>query len=176
METYQFEQIFKKLSTLKIGGLTAIKKIKGNELGVSAVTYASGDVLGKFNPVEIEVFTEDNGTGILSSVAIQDLSNVNGAIDVLVFDEKPSNTTFTDDSVLDIHDLDLPKLISKTTITSTDYTSFSDNSIAIVKGINQPLKNNSTTNKKSLWVVLQSRDTKTYVLDELSVVLGFLND
>lgn len=176
MEAYQFDQIIAKLNGIKSGGFTAVKKIKGNELGVSSATYASGDVLGKYNPIELEVLREDNSTCILSSIVIQDLSNQNGAIDVLIFDEKPSNTTFTDDAVLDIHDFDLPKLISRTIITSADYTSFSDNSVAIKTGINQPIRGNSPTNKKSLWIVLQSKETKTYIANELSVAIGFLND
>ncbi len=166
-------KIYRALQNLKSGGVTLLVKITGAQVGVSSAAYATGDVLGDLSPIKIEPVRGVYGTGIIHSVIIQDLSAQSGAIDLVIFDSNPTATTFTDNSALDIADADLPKVIGTIRIAATDYVSFSDSVVATVRNIGLPVMSLSNAN---LWIVPVSRDTKTYVADELSIVLGILQD
>lgn len=159
---------------IKTGGITNVVKLTGVQVGVDSAAYASGDVLGDKCPISVELIRKDNGTGILQSIITQDLSKQSGAYDIVVFDSNPTATTFTDNSALDIADADLPKVIGVISVVSSDYASFNDNSVGTTKGVGLPIQNASTTNK--IWIGLVSRDTKTYVADELSIAFGILQD
>jgi hypothetical protein len=161
------------LSNLKSGGYTDIIKITGAQVGVDGATYGSGDVLGDKCPIKIEAAKSPFGTGIIHSVIIQDLSKQSGALDIVFFDSNPTATTFTDNAALDIADADLPKVIGVVSVLASDYAAFNDNSVATVKGISLPVKSLSSNN---LWIAVVSRDTKTYVADELSIAISILQD
>lgn len=163
----------------KVGGKTTIIELTGAQIGVVAAAYGSGDVLGTLNPIEIECLTSDNGTAILQSLVIGDLDSQSGAIDMIVFNDNPTATTFTDNSALDIADADLTKVIHcGVAITASNYKSYADNSVATLTSIGCPVKNVSTTagKKAKLWVAFVSRDTKTYGANAVSAKIGFLQD
>lgn len=175
------ENLFTRLfATAKIGGKTTIAEITGTQIGVVAAAYGSGDVLGTGNPIALEVLTTPNGTAILQSLVINDLDKLDGAIDVVVFNDNPTATTFTDNAALDINDADLTKVIhSGVSVTASNYKDFNDNSSATVTGVGCPVKNASATdgNKAKIWVAFVSRDTKTYTSNNsVSAKLGFLQD
>lgn len=161
----------------KVGGKTLVVSITGAQIGVVAAAYASGDVLGTQNPIEIECLTSDNGTAVIQSLTIGDLDKLDGAIDMIVFNDNPSATTFTDNTALDIADADLPKIIHAG-IAVTSYKDYSDNSAATLIGVGVPVQNVRTTDKKTkLWVAFVSRDTKTYTSNNsVSAKIGFLLD
>lgn len=170
-------RIFNQLTNLKTGGITQIFKVTGAQVGVASAAYGSGDVLGTTSPIKVELVRGTNGTGILQSIIVQDLSNQSGAIDIVIFDSNPTSTTFTDNAVLDIADGDVPKVIGVISITSTDYSAFSDNSVATKAGISLPIKSIAgNTTSGQLWICPVSRDTKTYVVNELSLAFGVLQD
>lgn len=169
----ELQQIAKNLLNLKVGGVTNIVKLTGAQVGVDGAAYGSGDVLGDKCPIKIEAVRSQSDTGIIHSVIVQDLSNQSGAIDIVFFDSNPSSTTFTDNAALDINDADLPKVIGIVSVVAADYKSFADNAVATVKGIALPIKSLSSPN---LWIAVVSRDTKTYVADELSIAIGILLD
>jgi len=168
------QKILTALFNLKTGGVTDLIKITGAQIGVSGAAYASGDVLGTTSPIKIEPIRYVYGTAILHSIVTQDLSAQGGAIDLVVFDSQPTATTFTDNSALDIADADLPKVIGVISIAAADYATFSDSSVATTRNIGLPIKSLATT--PNLWVCPVSRDTKTYVANELSLAIGFLQD
>jgi len=175
------ENLLTKLfGSAKVGGKTLVVSITGAQIGVVAAAYAAGDVLGTQNPIEIECLTSANGTAIIQSLVIGDLDAQNGAIDMIVFNDNPSATTFTDNSALDIADADLTKVIHcGIPITSSNYKSYADNSAAILTGVGIPVQNVSTTaaKKTKLWVAFVSRDTKTYASNNaISSKIGFLLD
>jgi hypothetical protein len=157
-----------------VGGNTSIAKITGAQVGVSGAAYASGDVLGDQSPIAVSVMRINNGTAVLQSVVIGDLSNQSAALDLLIFDANPSGSTFTDNSPVDIADADLPKLIGTVSVAAADYVAFADSSAAVLKGIALPIKANGAYN--TVWVVPVTRGTPTYVADELSISLGVLQD
>lgn len=174
--TTLLQKILTALFNLKTGGITNVVKLTGAQVGVDGAAYGSGDVLGDKAPIKIELVRGINGTGILQSVIIQDLSAQSGALDVVVFDSNPTATTFTDNAALDIADADLPKVIGVVSIVAGDYDSFVDNVVATKNGIGLPIKSIASNTEPVLWVALVSRDTKTYIADELSVALGILQD
>ena len=167
--------ILARLFNLQVGGFTLVYKLTGAQVGVTASTYTTAYTLGTQNPISVELLRSQTGTGVLQSISVQDLSKQNGALDIVFFDSNPTATTFTDNTALDIADADLPKVIGSVSITSSDYASFSDNSVATKVNIGLVLKSYSTTDNY-IWIALVSRDAKTYVANELSVSLGILQD
>lgn len=113
----------------------------------------------------------------MQSLIVQDLSAQSGALDIVIFDSNPTATTFTDNSALDIADADLPKVIGVVSIAASDYDSFADSVVATKTGIGLPIKSIAgNTTSGQLWICPVSRDTKTYVADELSLAFGVLQD
>lgn len=172
-----FADLIRAFGIAQIGGHTTVVPITGNTIGVSGA-YVSGDTLGTGNPVAIEVFRANNGSGVLQSITLGDLTKQDGLVDVIFFGSNPSATTFTDNAALDIADADLPKIIGTVSIVAADYSDFNDNSVATKVGIGLPLLNTSTTatTKLKLWLAFVSRDTKTYSANELSANIGVLQD
>ncbi len=170
----QVERLIKSVQNAKVGGVTSIFKLTGAQIGVDGAAYASGDVLGDQSPIEIKNFVRNaGGTSVIQSLVVNDLSNQSGAIDVVVFDSEPTSTTFTDNAALDINDADLTKVIAVISVTSANYKAFADNCVAVLSSIGYPVQ--SLANN-SVWICPVSRDTKTYVADELSLTFGVFND
>lgn len=174
MTSEQIERLIKSVQNAKVGGVTTLIKVSGTDIGVSGAAYGSGDVLGTTAPIQLKNFVRgDSGTAAIQSLIVQDLSNQSGALDVVFFDSNPTATTFTDNSALDIADADITKIISVVSITSANYKTFNDNCVAVLSGLSIPIQSLSGN---SLWIAVVSRDTKTYVANELSLVLGIYND
>lgn len=173
-----YTSFLRALNFAKVGGKTIVAPITGATIAVQAAAYGSGDVLGTGNPVELEVFTFENGTGVLQSISIGDLSKVDGIIDIVVFNDNPSSTTFTDNAALDIADTDIPKVIGVVPIVAADYSDFADNSVATVTAFGLLLKNMSATSgkKNKIWLAFVSKDTKTYDANAISANIGILQD
>lgn len=173
--TIELREILSRLFNLQVGGFTYTHKLTGSQIGVTGALYSSGATLGTTAPISCELLRGQTGTGVLQSIVIQDLSKQNGAIDVLFFDDAPSSTTFTNNVALTINDADIPKLIGSISLTSSDYASFADNSIATKSNLGLTLKSRNSVPSK-IWVALVSRDTKTYVANEVSIAIGVLQD
>lgn len=157
----------------KTVGITTIVKKTGANIGVDGAAYASGDLIGDQSPITLAAARYSGGSGIIYSVTIKDLSKQNAALKIVIFDSNPSNTTFTDNAALDINDADIDKIIGWIDVASSDYISFSDNSVATVKGINLPFVASGSVN---LYFCIISNGTPTYVADELSVAFGISQD
>jgi len=140
------QRIYTRLCNLQTGGVTALIKITGAQLGVSGAAYATGDVIGDTSPIKIEPIRGVYGTGVIHSIVVQDLSNQSGAMDIVFFDSNPTATTFTDNSALDIAEGDLPKVIGVVSIAANDYYTIADSAFATVKGISLPVKSLSNNN------------------------------
>lgn len=90
------------------------------------VAYSVGDLIGSKLTF---------GTGILNmnepylrGVGISDIDKQNAAMTLVLFDNDPSATTFTDNAALAIAAADLPKIIGIFPIATASYASFSANS------------------------------------------------
>lgn len=162
----------------RVGGATAIVKKTGAQVGVSGAAYATGDVIGDLSPITADVFRMEgnanvSASGVLQSIIIKDLSAQSLGVDVVIFNENPTATTFTDNGALDIADADIDKVIGVVSIVAADYAAFNDSSVATKVGIGLPIVVASGT---KIWFCLVSRGAPTYVADELSIAFGILQD
>ncbi len=146
-----------------------IKKVSGSDVGVNSTTYADGDLVGTKITLT-DVIPQRKG-GILQSVVLHDLDAQDADLILIIWDLNPSGTTFTNNSVLDIADADLPNVIAKVRISNLDYDDLSDNSIGEVDNLSMPLKGST------LYAALVSDGaTPTYTANGLSMSLGLLVD
>lgn len=135
--------------------------------------YAAGELLGI-----VQVFTgvvRSAGLGaIVDTITIYDNSKQNAAIDVLFFDNATFSTTFTDHAALAIAAADLTALAGHVSLTSTNYCSFSANSIATFTDVGLRLKPTPGT---IVYVALVCRGTPTYANStDLSVAISVKQD
>ena len=146
-----------------------IKKVPGSDIGVNSTTYADGDLVGTKLTL-IDMIPPRKG-GILQTVVLHDLDAQDASLILIIWDLDPSSTTFTNNSVLDIADADLPNVVAKVRISNLDYDDFSDNSIGEVDNLSIPLRGNL------LYAALVSDGaTPTYTANGLSMSLGLLVD
>jgi hypothetical protein len=160
------------LAALIEGYLEYIKiiRIPGSTVGGGGATqYSLNDLVGSKLTLT-DAVPGAGGSSYLMGITIEDLSKQNGALDIVLFDSDPSGTTFTDNAAFDIADADLAKVIGFVSIASTDYSGFNDNSTAIKTLINLLCQGNGSSN---LYAAIVSRDTKTYVANELSIKFHF---
>lgn len=116
--------------------------------------YASGDLIGGKLTLQI-----DKNNGVIQTIILTDAGNQKSAIDVVFWHTNPTNTTFTDQAALDIHDTDLKAIAGRKSIAAADYVSYNDNAEATVN-LSLPFQ---LTTGTALYAALVSRGTPTYV-------------
>ncbi|HEB26268.1 MAG TPA: hypothetical protein ENI05_00635 [Porticoccus sp.] len=146
-----------------------IKKVPGSEVGVNSTTYADGDLVGE--KLTLTDMIPPRKGGILQTIVLHDLDAQDASMVLIIWDLDPSSTTFTNNSVLDIADADLPNVIAKVNISNLCYDDFSDNSIGEVDNLSIPMRGNT------LFAALVSDGaTPTYTANGLSMSIGLLVD
>jgi len=126
---------------------------------VDTAIYALGDLMGGKLTFANAARAAARGGEIITAV-LSDLAAQNAQIDLVLFDEDPTGTTFTDQAALDIADADLPKIAGVIPIATADYHAFNDSSAASVRNVGLAFKLASGT---SLFGALVCRGTPTYV-------------
>lgn len=120
---------------------------------VDTAIYASGDLIGGKLSLVI-----NKNNGIINTVVLTDAANQKSALDIVFFRDNPSNTTFTDQAALDIHDTDLKVICGRITLAAADYVSYADNAEATINcNFGFQLASGTT-----LYACLVSRGTPTY--------------
>ena len=99
-----------------------------------------------------------------------DIRFLGSPVDFVVFDADPVYTAFTNNSALDIDPADMAKIIGIVKIASLDYVPFLDNSAACIYNIGLPLEN------ETMYACLVSRNTPTYLVNGLSLILGLIGE
>ena len=129
--------------------------------------YAAGDLVG--GKLTFSSFGEtDLAGGIIQSVIIIDLDKEDTNKDVIFFDADPSNTTFSENAALDVHDTDILNIIGVAQVTT--WMDFNDNSVGQVLGLNMPFV---IPSGKSLFAAMVERGTPTYTgTGDLTVRVG----
>jgi len=151
---------------------TIVYKVAGATIAVNASAYADGDLVGTKMTLT-DILPHGKG-GILSTVTVHDLDAQNAALQLLIWDTNPSNTTFTNNGALAVADADLPNIIARIAIAATDYTSLADNSVGCVTQIAIPVK---AAIQGILYAALVSDGaTPTYTANGLSVTFGLVVD
>jgi hypothetical protein len=151
------------------GGVN-IKNVTGADVNAAGAAYATGDLVGGKITIS-DVLNNDGQDGFVYSIADQDKSNQKVALDIVLFNEDPTETTFTDNAAIAIHADDLNKVIGVISVLAADYCAFASNAVATKVLNNLPFRS-SSTNK--IYACVVSRGAPTYVAEELSFSLGIL--
>jgi hypothetical protein len=152
-----------------VSGNTFAYRIPGATVGVDTTAYSSGDLLGHKLSLN-DVMRISGGSGYLMSIVIEDLTNQKSALDVIIFDSNPSNTTFTNNAALTIADADIPKILGHISFTASDYISFANNAIGTRTLLNLPVV---ASGSDDLYACIVCRGTPTYGANELAIRFGF---
>jgi hypothetical protein len=91
--------------------------------------YADGDLVGGKMTLNMPQ------SGIIESIFLLDQAVQDAALDLVFFSKNPSNTTFTNNSALDLHDTDTLTILGVVRIAASDYVDFADNSLATIRGV-----------------------------------------
>lgn len=117
--------------------------------------YAIGDLLGG-KLTFANAVTTAGGSGTIKSFGITDKDSQSVDLWLFLFSENPTNTTFTENSPVDIHDTDLLNLIA--VVTTGSYFTFVDNSFSFeIDDVSFKL-----TSGTSLYGFLMCRGAPTY--------------
>lgn len=119
-------------------------EVTPNLANFSGVPYASGDALGGINTLTVPL-SGTMKTGYVRSVRVYDKDKQNAAMSVIFFSANPSASTFTDNSAMAIATADLAKLRPYVAILSTDWKSFSANSVASVSSLQSDVNSAATS-------------------------------
>ena len=79
--------------------------------------------------------------------------------DIIIFEQDPTNGTYTDDAAIDVDDTDADFLVGVITVSPGHYTDFTDNSVATVNNVNLPF---TAVGSANLYAVAVTRGTPTY--------------
>lgn len=141
-------------------------------VAVDTNAYSAGDFMGTgILTIPDSMYL---GGGVLHTVTLVDLTKQNSAIDLLFFTTACTNTTFTNNSALDVHDTDILTFIGHVSIATTDYSSLNDNSVATVRNIGLTLNAGSST--KSIYCAPVCRGTPTYAASELRLKFAIIRE
>lgn len=140
---------------------------------ITAGAYTALDIVGGIQTIAAASRVSGE-PAILQSIVITDLAALTQAFTIWFFNANPSNGTYTDNIALDIHDTDMGMCIGHVKITSSDYASAADNSVACKVPIGLPLKPAAT----SIFAIAQCTGTgPTYISTaDLVFKYGFLRD
>lgn len=140
---------------------------------ISATPYTAGDCLGGKLSFSTSVAGEYDqyGSCYVDAIKITDKGGSATQIDVIVFADDPSNTTFTDNATLDVSDDDLGKIAGGVSILNADYINMSTNSFAYLSKIGMPVFVPST---ETFYLGLIERGTPTRADGDISVTVGLV--
>lgn len=156
--------------------MSQFERISVTPVAGTGVAYATGDMIGTGELTLTNAISKYAQGGcrtcVIESVTVKDLAKQSSAMDLLIFDEEPSATTFSNNDALDIDDADLPYLVGSIPVTANDYEAFNDNSMAVLFNLNKRLFC-SDTESQNLYLVPVSRGTPTFVTaSDLVITLG----
>lgn len=123
-------------------------------MSTDVVAYSGGDLIGG---KAVLSYVSTTGKGIITSAVIYDQSAQNPALDLIIFDSNPVNTTFMDNVQLDIADSDLNRICGILPISA--WFTFASNSVGVVTAAQIPF---DTEGDNNLYVAVVSRGTPTF--------------
>lgn len=138
-------------------------------LSLDTNIYADGDVLAATQVVS-NAFRIDDQTGMLASVAVIDEDDQKAAFDLYFLSADVSMGT--ENSAPNISDANARNYCGHVAISVGDYKDLGGVSVAVLYGINLPIKPISGTNDIAIAAI--SRGTGTYTASGLKLRLGIL--
>jgi hypothetical protein len=139
--------------------------------------YATGELLGT-KLTFTGAFHERSAAGYLTSVKVDDKAAQAHDLELVIFSEDPSGTTFTNQAAFDIADTDLTKVVAVISLGSATRFAWADNGIKFVGSLAIPLQGRSGDGATTtLYGALLSRGTPTFAsTSDLKVTLGISQD
>lgn len=137
----------------------------------TAGAYAAGDLIGGKLTFDAIGYGDEWG-GLIQSLCIADRAKQDANLDIVIFGQDPTGTTFTDQAAFDVADADLLKIIAVVPLTS--YKDFADNSFAGVSGLAVPFLADESN---QIYVAVVSRGAPTYVAaNDLFLTIGTVRE
>lgn len=139
---------------------------------ITTTPYTAGDSIGGLQSFSNAIPIKDDGRGYIKNVQISDLQSADTEIDVIFFKDNPSNSTFAENTAVDVDDADLEKIIGQVTVAAADYIDFADNSNAF-KDCDIPIPDDSNPGEsRTLYVLLIERGTPTRAVGDITLKVG----
>lgn len=140
--------------------------------------YATGDLIGG-KLTFTNALRKATGTGYLVSVMVSDKSAQASDLDLVLFSEDPTGTTFTDQAAFDPADTDLSKIVAVINLGSAARFAYADNGTKYVGSLAIPLEGKTSAGafQGTIYGALVSRGTPTFAgAADLTVKLGISQD
>tara|TARA_Y100000310_G_scaffold202967_1_gene203212 strand:+ start:2661 stop:4019 length:1359 start_codon:yes stop_codon:yes gene_type:complete len=134
------------------------KRTVSVSLTVDTDAYTVNDIVGGKLTLTSAARTS-GGAGVILGVALVDMSMQDAEYDIIIFEQDPTNGTYTDDAAIDVDDTDADFLVGVITVSPGHYTDFTDNSVATVNNVNLPF---TAVGSANLYAVAVTRGTPTY--------------
>ncbi len=138
-------------------------------LTVQAAEYAAADIAGgKLSFTSFGEAAVGGAGGIIESVMITDLAKQSTNKDIVFFDTDPSNSTFTENGAVTVHDTDILNIIGVAQVTT--WVALADSSVGQVLNLNMPFVLSTGT---TLFAIMIERGTPTYAgTGDVTIRLG----
>lgn len=140
--------------------------------------YATGELIGEKLTFS-GALNSSTGAGYIISAAISDKAAQAVDLELVVFGQDPSNTTFTDQAAFDIADADLSKIVAVISFGSATRFAYADNGYKYLGSLMLPVNSSNSSGVASnvLYGALLSRGTPTFASSsDLTVILGINRD
>lgn len=145
---------------------------------VTAGAYTSGqDIGGKLTFTG--ALRNTTRAGMLVSVSVVDQNAQAQDLELVIFNDNPSATTFTDNATLDIADGDMAKIAGVISLGSTTRFAYADNGVKFIGSLAIPVQGGqaSGTASRTLYGALVSRGTPTFAATtDVSVMICVSQD
>lgn len=156
----------------QVGGTTVVVTVAPT---VTAAAYSAGQCVGGLLTFTGAARSGGPGSGLVQSAVISDVSGQDSAIDIVLFNQNPSGSTFTDHATCTIANADLPKIAG--VIAVSDCHLLGASAPGVCQGQQQALPFGLGGGNTTLWAVNIARGTPTYTATtNLSDRLQFLQD
>lgn len=136
--------------------------------------YSNGDVVGGVQTLT-SAMRVSGGTGILQSIFINDKGNQKAAFELLIFNQNPSNGTYTDNGAFSLNATDEGFLIRRVSVSAGDYLTLSSHASADLGSLGRVVQAVGSANLYVIAVLNVSTPTYATTTD-LTFSYGFLQD
>jgi hypothetical protein len=135
--------------------------------------YAANDLVGPRLEFDLSAFADVDEL-YLNHVLLMDKADQAGGYTLVLFEEDPTNTTFTDNGALDINDGDADKIIGVIALTvQTDVGGLRVNYQTITNTMRFPIPIRNAGASKLYGCLMLTSGTPTFAANSLVVKLGF---
>lgn len=145
---------------------------------VDTSAYATGDLIGG-KLTFTGALRNSTASGFVVSVAVVDESAQAQDLEVVIFNDNPTGTTFTDQAALDIADADVPKIAAVVTLGSSTRFAWADNGLKYVGSLSLPVVGGYVAGvpTTTLYGALVSRGSPTFAAsNDVKVTLCISQD